>query len=401
LYARMVELGQQRIGVDRIGLFIIDEEANQLQGTFGVDHTGNVRDESYHKENITEQHWTLDIVNSPQHVRFWSDAPIYDNGQVVGYGWKAASALWNGRYAVGYLVSDNFLSHRPARPYEAELISIVGSTFGHLLESKRAGLRIQMQNEQLRKTNEALEAAREVAEEASKLKSQFLAVISHELRTPLNAIMGYTQLMMVGAVDTPDEQQQYLQRIFANSEDLFTLINEVLDLSKIEAGRMELVNVPFDLARCMDEIIAKNRVLAEQKGLSLHYETDTRIPAVTVGDENRFRQIVTNLLSNAVKFTETGSIRVILEPISGETRQLQIAVKDTGIGIPAEMQEMIFDEFRQADSSARRAYGGTGLGLAIVRKLCTLMGGSVRVESQVGVGSTFYVVLPLVSPNRK
>jgi PAS domain S-box-containing protein len=393
LYCKMIQLGQQRLGIDRFALFVLDETGEQLLGTYGVDPHGQLRDERYYKEMITQDHWTLDIVNSPNHARFWDNGNILDNGKVVGSGWKAASALWNGRNAIGYLVSDNFVTHHAVRPYETELISIVGSTFGHLIERKQTEKQIQGKNAALIKANQELAIAREQAEAANKLKTDFLATMSHELRTPLNAIIGFAQLQLADiAGDLSEEQRHYQERILANAYDLLRLINEVLDLSKIEAGRLDLISQKFNLRTCLTDVVSQNRILAEDRGLALHLEIDARLPQQITGDEARIKQVVVNLLSNAIKFTETGQIRVTATQAA---EHYMIAVEDTGIGIPDNMIGIIFEEFRQVDSSSHRQYGGTGLGLAIVKKLVILMRGTIQVKSRIGKGSTFTVTLPL------
>jgi PAS domain S-box-containing protein len=152
LYIKMIDLSQQHLGLDRVGLFLLDRATNELKGTYGVDPDGHVRDERYYRELITIDHWTLEILNAPNHTLLWEEAPLYDDGRVVGIGWKVVATLWNGRAAVGYLVCDNFLTHKPTRPYEAELISLLGSTFGHLIERKQA-------DEQIRQLSRAVEAS--------------------------------------------------------------------------------------------------------------------------------------------------------------------------------------------------------------------------------------------------
>ena len=262
-------------------------------------------------------------------------------------------------------------------------------------ERKQSEERIQKQNEALIHTIAELAKAREAAEAAAQLKTQFLATMSHELRTPLNAIIGYTEIQLAGMTgELNQEQQDYQQRVLVNAEDLLALINDILDISKIEAGRMELQKVPFGMQSWMDEVVAQIRVLAERKSLQFNYEVDERLPASMVGDAARLKQIAINLLSNACKFTDEGGIDFRLWRES--QRMWTITVKDTGIGIPSHTQETIFDEFRQADNSSTRKHSGTGLGLAIVRKLALAMGGNVRVISEVGQGSTFTVTLPII-----
>ena len=247
----------------------------------------------------------------------------------------------------------------------------------------------------LKEANKALVFAREKAEEATRLKSLFLATMSHELRTPLNAIIGYSELQLSGMVgDLTDEQHKYSERILANSLHLLKLINDVLDLSKIEAGRMDLIKEEFGLEDWVTGITSQNAALAKKKGIEFVTEIDPRLPPILIGDEGRLKQIVVNLLSNAFKFTEQGTVTLKVRQDSKNT--WSIIVSDTGIGISPHKQETIFTEFHQVDNSSTREYDGTGLGLAIVRKLALAMGGNVRITSSLSEGSTFTITLPLI-----
>jgi PAS domain S-box-containing protein len=267
--------------------------------------------------------------------------------------------------------------------------------FRDITDRKRAEQKIQAQNEALIEANEELALARKQAEQATRLKSEFLATMSHELRTPLNAIIGYTEIQLAGmAGDLNTEQHDYQERVLANAEHLLGLINDVLDLSKIEAGRMELLEKPFTLRDWLDDIVAQNRILAEEKGIQFSAELDPQLPPSLIGDSARLKQIVINLLSNAIKFTDHGSVKIDVSVNDPAT--WRIVVSDTGMGIPVHAQETIFEEFRQVDGTARRQHGGTGLGLAIVRKLVLMMGGNIRLKSEIDKGSTFTVVVPLV-----
>ncbi|MBI5667302.1 MAG: PAS domain S-box protein [Chloroflexi bacterium] len=268
--------------------------------------------------------------------------------------------------------------------------------FRDITDRKQAEQQIQAQNEALVKANEELALARKQAEQATQLKSQFLATMSHELRTPLNAVIGYTEIQLAGMTGplTP-EQEEYQTRVLANAEHLLALINDVLDLSKIEAGRMDLSPKPFNVADWVREIALQNQVLADEKGLRFVVELDDHLPACVTGDHARLKQVVINLLSNAFKFTEAGEVR--LQVSRNDRESWKIIVSDTGIGIPAHAQDTVFEEFRQLDSTSRRQYSGTGLGLAIVRRLVLMMGGSIRLKSETGKGSTFSITLPLVT----
>jgi len=266
----------------------------------------------------------------------------------------------------------------------------IETDFHKLQESEHLS---RVQNETLIKGNRELAIARRQAEAANKLKSQFLATMSHELRTPLNAIIGYTQLQLAGMVgDLNDELRGFQERIFVNAQHLLHLINDVLDLSKIESGRLDLIERPYNLRDCIDEVFTQNRVLAENKGLKLNLKVDERLPEIVIGDRGRVKQVLINLLSNSIKFTDAGTITV--ETTLQDNNTWRLAVTDTGIGIPSHLQQTIFDEFRQADEGFER--GGTGLGLAIVRRLVLMMDGSIRLSSEVGTGSTFAVTLPMV-----
>ena len=251
----------------------------------------------------------------------------------------------------------------------------------------------------LKQTNEQLKIASERAEESTRLKSQFLATMSHELRTPLNAIIGYTELSLMGMVgNLNDTQKQYQERVLANSKHLLGLINDILDLSRIEAGRFELLIQPFNVADWVRDIVEQHAVLASEKGIGFASELDPSLPEQVLGDARHLRQIVVNLISNGIKFTKEGTVSVTVrrEPPHEDGEYWSIQVRDTGIGIPASQRETIFTEFYQVDSSLTREFGGTGLGLTIVHRLIMTMGGTIRVESTEGAGSTFTVTLPLV-----
>lgn len=261
-------------------------------------------------------------------------------------------------------------------------------------ELKQALAQIQKQNDLLLKANYDLERAQKDAQEASRLKSEFLATMSHELRTPLNAIIGFTNFMLTGVPGSLSEKQQdYLQRVLSNGDRLLALINDVLDVAKIEADRLELAEVNFMPSHLLAGVETQLRGLAESKGLRFETYLDPALPQQMRGDPKRLEQILVNLIGNAIRFTEAGSVNIRIQQL--DPKQWNLIVTDTGIGIPTEALTFIFDEFRQVDGSTSREHGGTGLGLAIVRKLAEMMGGSVSVQSEVGKGSTFTVQLPI------
>jgi signal transduction histidine kinase/CheY-like chemotaxis protein len=232
--------------------------------------------------------------------------------------------------------------------------------------------------------------AREIAENASKTKSTFLASASHEIRTPLNGILGITQVL-IGREGLDEEVREELTTILDFGNTLLTLLNDLLDMSKIEAGKLEIAPVQEDLKKTLKAIHKLFLPLAENKGIRFSLEIDDELPAVLKFDPTRIRQCVSNLISNAIKFTSEGGVRVHVthREIDDDDIMVSVAVTDTGIGINEEAIGKLFAEFSQADNSTTRQYGGTGLGLAISRKLAVMMGGNVTVESEFGKGSTF------------
>ena len=239
-----------------------------------------------------------------------------------------------------------------------------------------------------------LQIAKRLAEENSRLKSEFLSTMSHELRTPMNAIAGFTSIMLkrMAGVEYNEKAERYLNKVQSNSDRLLQLINDFLDLARIESGRLELANLPISPAKMATQWESELSVLAESKGLGFEVSVDPNLPETIYGDEESLSKIASNLLGNAFKFTSEGKVKLALER---RDQQLAIEVTDTGIGIPPHAREFIFDEFRQIDQSSKRSYGGTGLGLAIVQKLARAMGGTVLLESEVGKGSTFTVLIPI------
>ncbi len=234
-----------------------------------------------------------------------------------------------------------------------------------------------------------LRSALDAAEAATKAKSEFLAVMSHEIRTPLNGILGMAELLSMSSLNA--EQFEQLSTIRRSGDDLLVLINEILDFSRIEAGKLELEDTPFKLLPELQSVIELYRPTAAAKNLELEFTTSGALPVGVVGDSTRLRQILSNLLANALKFTTQGRVGVMVRAtaLSDTSTRLCVEVSDTGIGIPEHRMSRLFKAFSQVDSSTSRRFGGTGLGLAICARLCEAMNGQISVESTVGKGSTF------------
>lgn len=288
---------------------------------------------------------------------------------------EGSRAIDGGNY--GYSINGAVIQGAP------EELRQLCSTFNSMAEG------LKDKDEEIKTASEALVEARDTAVQASMAKSQFLANMSHEIRTPMNAILGMAELLWETKLSS--EQEKYVGVFRAAGENLLNIINDILDLSKIEAGHLELDKTEFDLNELIEKTGEVLALRAHEKNLELTYHIERDVPLYLKGDVVRLRQVLTNLIGNAIKFTDEGevSLEVSTVSVTAKKAQLQFAVRDTGIGIPPDKQEHIFRRFTQVDASTTRKYGGTGLGLAISQRLVDLMGGSITVDSEVGVGSIF------------
>jgi signal transduction histidine kinase/ActR/RegA family two-component response regulator len=293
-----------------------------------------------------------------------------------GYASIASILLRNGESTLGLL---HLADHRPGRftPDALAFLESLGTVIGISLVRQRAA--------------RELKDAKERAEAANRAKSEFLANMSHEIRTPMNAILGFTDLVL--ETKLTGDQREYLEIVKGRGQDLLHIIDDILDLARIEADRLGLIDEPFRVGEAVASALASVRLRVEQKGLTLQSSIADDVPTELRGDSLRLRQVLLNLLSNAIKFTSEGSISLRVERLgtpTGPQCSLRFTVTDTGIGIPKSRQQVIFEPFIQADSSTVRNYGGTGLGLTICRRLVEKMGGEMGVTSEPGQGSAFF-----------
>jgi signal transduction histidine kinase/DNA-binding response OmpR family regulator len=384
-------MGNRVLGVERTSIWLLDEQGASLRLADLFEHTARrhsagqrlAADDhpAYFQALLREEYAiaahdalkdsrTREFTESylrPLGITSMLDAPIRLNGQVVGV-----------------LCHEHVGGPRSWTPEEI-----------HFASSLTTFVTLAMEAHQRKEADQALRLAKDAAEVASRAKSEFLAGMSHEIRTPMNAIIGMADLLWETQL-TP-EQRKYLRIFRRAGGTLLNLINDILDLSKVEAGHLELESIDFDLNEVLDKAVEILAMRANEKGLELACHLAPDVPCALIGDPTRLTQIFINLIGNALKFTDKGSVivRVVNDPELGVPGAIRFSVSDTGIGIPREKLEAIFDSFTQAHASISRQYGGTGLGLAISKHLTERMDGRIWVESTVGRGSTFHCTVKL------
>jgi PAS domain S-box-containing protein len=357
-------------------------------------------------ENVSDGLFILDHVGRIEEVNGLGRAELIgvplELLVAVGEGGAAIIQAQLQRCLAGERVSFELLLARDDDPLPVEITaqSVAGLSPGRVqafardISARRMmEAEIRRQNEELRRANQEMQVSRDLALNASRLKSQFLANMSHELRTPLNSIIGYTQFVLDDEQrPITADQREDLGRVLRSARHLLDLINGVLDLARIESGRESVSISRFALADLIDNVVDAVTPMAKSKGLELECSVESDIADLQT-DEKKLRQILLNLLANAVKFTERGRVSITCRH---DADSIRVVVEDTGVGIPPEHLDEIFNEFHQVDPSIHKQYGGTGLGLAIVRRLAELLKGSIQVNSTIGAGSTFILVVPTI-----
>ena len=410
-----VLLSPRSAGIDLFGNVLFTNEATlkakpelvkafrraTLQGwEYALAHPEEIADvilARYNSQGKSREHLLFEAAR----LRELTRPDIVEPGYMSPGRWRHVAEVYAGQGRMpGDFDLTGFLYDPDARPDLTWLyLSLAGALLalavagGILWQFHRLNVRLRAEVEERRQAESALLVAKQAAESANRAKSEFLSTMSHEIRTPMNGVLGMLELLRESGLEA--EQQEHVDIALTSAQALLAILNDILDLSKIEAGRLEIQSAPFSLAHVVDECVRTLGYRAREKGIVLETRIADDIPPVMLGDSMRVRQVLLNLLGNAIKFTERGRIGISAEP--GERTPtswtVRMAVSDTGIGIPPESQDRVFEAFTQADASHTRKYGGTGLGLAIVRRLVELMHGTIRVESVTGEGSVFHFTL--------
>ncbi|HEV7347547.1 GAF domain-containing hybrid sensor histidine kinase/response regulator [Telluribacter sp.] len=365
---------------------LVDRERQWFKSKQGIEATETSREVSFCAHAILNPSEVLVVPDTQDDNRFW-DNPLTTSDPHIRF-YAGAPLVTSDGFALGSLcVIDQ--KPRELTEKQKQALSALARQVIRQFELRRKTMELESARAELETANRELLEAKLKAERANKAKTDFLSVMSHEIRTPLHSIVGYTNLLIE---ETPRlDQQQPLKALRFSGEMLLSLINDILDLNKLEAGKMELETIPFNLAELINNAVQLNLNRASKKGNHIEIHADPNLPPHLLGDPVRLLQIINNLVSNSIKFTEKGliKIRLIAENLDGELVRIHFKVQDTGIGMSPEAVSVIFNEYTQASTDIARLYGGTGLGLSITKKLLDLFGSTIQVESELGKGTTF------------
>jgi signal transduction histidine kinase len=379
LYRQAIELGRNRLGFDRLGLLLYDEETQMIVGTFGTDDGGRLRDERYFKEKIVNQE-IMGILESNQRLGFWEQAILRDNGAPVGKGWNAMSGLWNGTKGIGWLATDNLIRCEPPSPVQLEILVLYGRILGHLVTLKRNEAAIQAYAVELERSNRELQ--------------QFAYVSSHDLQEPLRKIQAFGDRLQERYAAALDERGlDYLRRMQEAAARMQTLIQDVLAFSRVDTQKRPFTQV--DLSRVLGDVLSDLEMRIEETKAQVSLQS---LPCLEA-DATQMRQLFQNLLSNALKFHHPDVppvVHIRCEQIVdelAEQRFCRIIVEDNGIGFEEKYSERIFGVFQRLHG--RSQYEGTGVGLAVCRRIVERHHGRITATSTPGQGSTFTILLPV------
>ncbi len=375
LFRKAIELGRGRLGFDRIGLFLFDDQTQELVGTFGTDDHGNLRDERGFRQNIGNQPRLIEVLESRQFSKYWLETDLHDMGNPIGSGWNAMAMLWDGDRGIGWLACDNLLRREPFRPDQIELLTLYGATLGHLIARRRAE-----------------DARVELAIDHEKLVMlrTFVANISHDFKTPL-AVLN-TSLYLLEHTDDELQRRRRIEIMQRHIEYLNRLIQDLLMMSRLEVLPPQSAG-DINLNRLIEQSLVNFQTAIERKRLQMVFQRDDTLPTIRGSQQELYRAVV-NLIENAVNFTSEGG--TITVRTFADSTHAHLQVSDTGIGIGAADLAHIFDHYYRGDVANTYAQTGTGLGLAIVKRVTELHNGTITVSSEIGVGTTFDVALPLV-----
>ena len=390
-FDRIARLAAQIMGTPIALVSLVDGDRQWFKARYGLVAEQTPRDVAFCAHTILDSK-VMVVPDARRDPRFSGNPIVTDEPRVVFY--AGAPLTTPDGHRLGTLCAIDRVPHAALTDEQSRALRDLADMVVEAMEMRRQGrAALDELDERRRVGAELLRLTREAAS-AAKAKSVFLATMSHELRTPMNGVIGMSGLLLDTPLDA--EQRRMVTATRQSAEALVAIVNDILDYSKLEAGRIELEAVDFEVRATVDGVLALLEPKATEKGLSLGLEAAPDVPALVQGDVGRLRQILFNLVGNAVKFTEAGEVRVVARRIAGPEGEVRLAfeVRDSGIGIEPAALDKLFDRFSQADAAVARKYGGSGLGLAICRQLCRAMGGDIAVESAPGQGSVFRFVIP-------